>query len=208
MSQPGPSLVTGSPIGSVIGQENTYLEGAPYIYFQDALAGHCRDFVDLGKILGRPFQLRLAVDDSDRPLGASGDALPAAIAEGLVDLDDFSSDHGEAPELAGKFKRIEPFVAMIEDFRQRADTQVADLLIANLIAEIKLLPALLEEDPIVGQTKVENVEAFVEGAADFARAHQEGPQPHGPVGGRRRDVARSPATAPPGSPRGSGGRRA
>lgn len=38
MSQPGPSLVTGTPLGSVIGQENTYLEGAPYIYFQDANA--------------------------------------------------------------------------------------------------------------------------------------------------------------------------
>lgn len=35
---PGPSLVTGTPLGSVIGQENTYLEGAPYIYFQDANA--------------------------------------------------------------------------------------------------------------------------------------------------------------------------
>ncbi len=35
MSQPGPSLVTGTPLGSVIGQENTYIEGAPYIYFQD-----------------------------------------------------------------------------------------------------------------------------------------------------------------------------
>ncbi len=38
MAQPGPSLVTGTPIGNVIGQENTYLEGAPYIYFQDANA--------------------------------------------------------------------------------------------------------------------------------------------------------------------------
>ncbi len=80
---------------------------------------------------------------------------------------------GQYPELAGKAKRIEPFVELIENFRQRADTQSADLLIANLIAEIKMLPALLEEDPIVGQTKVENVEAFVEGAADFARAHQD-----------------------------------
>ena len=38
MSAPGPSLVTGTPLGSVIGQENAYLEGAPYMYFQDALA--------------------------------------------------------------------------------------------------------------------------------------------------------------------------
>jgi len=28
-------LVTGNPLGSVITQENTYLEGAPFIYFQD-----------------------------------------------------------------------------------------------------------------------------------------------------------------------------
>lgn len=33
-----PSLVTGSPIGSVLGQEVNYLEGSPYIYFQDANA--------------------------------------------------------------------------------------------------------------------------------------------------------------------------
>jgi hypothetical protein len=31
-------LVTGNPLGSVITQENTYLEGSPYIFFQDALA--------------------------------------------------------------------------------------------------------------------------------------------------------------------------
>lgn len=32
------SLVTGSPIGSINQQEDTYLEGAPYIFFQDYLA--------------------------------------------------------------------------------------------------------------------------------------------------------------------------
>ena len=30
-----PVLLTGNPIGSVIDQENNYLEGTPYIYFQD-----------------------------------------------------------------------------------------------------------------------------------------------------------------------------
>jgi hypothetical protein len=39
-------------------------------------------------------QLGLAVDELNRPLGTSGYALPTAVAESLVDFNDFSSDHG------------------------------------------------------------------------------------------------------------------
>ena len=31
-------LVTGSPVGSILAQEELYIEGAPYLYFQDATA--------------------------------------------------------------------------------------------------------------------------------------------------------------------------
>jgi hypothetical protein len=31
-------LITGTPIGSILSQESIYLEGAPYIYYQDATA--------------------------------------------------------------------------------------------------------------------------------------------------------------------------
>lgn len=32
------ALITGTPLGNVINQEDLYIEGAPYIYFQDATA--------------------------------------------------------------------------------------------------------------------------------------------------------------------------
>jgi hypothetical protein len=34
-----PAIVTGSAVGNIISQEELYLEGAPYIYFQDNRAG-------------------------------------------------------------------------------------------------------------------------------------------------------------------------
>ena len=39
-------------------------------------------------------QFRFAVDDLDRPFGTSGNALAATVAEGFVDLNDFSLNHG------------------------------------------------------------------------------------------------------------------
>jgi len=77
------------------------------------------------------------------------------------------------PELIGKAKRIEPFTQMIERYRERADHEPIDIIAADLVAEIKLIEEVRAEDKVLGETKVENIEAFVEGAAEFAHDHAE-----------------------------------
>jgi len=37
------SLVTGTPLGTIVSQEDLYIEGAPYVYFQDATANPLRN---------------------------------------------------------------------------------------------------------------------------------------------------------------------
>jgi len=82
-------------------------------------------------------------------------------------------DSAEYPELSGKLKRIEPFVTLIEKYRERKDTEPVDLLTQDLVAELGLIEELLAEDAVIGQTRVENIEAFIEGTATYAHTNGE-----------------------------------
>jgi DNA helicase-2/ATP-dependent DNA helicase PcrA len=75
------------------------------------------------------------------------------------------------PELSAKVKRIEPFTRLIETFTAKAAEEAVDLVTQDLVEELNLIQELLSEDPIQGQTRVENIEAFIEGCAEYARAH-------------------------------------
>ncbi len=82
---------------------------------------------------------------------------------------------GEHPELSGRStKLLQAFVMLIEKYRTRQETEPIDLLTADLVEELNLLEALKSEDEITGQTRIENVEAFIEGIAEYARANPEG----------------------------------
>jgi DNA helicase-2/ATP-dependent DNA helicase PcrA len=76
-------------------------------------------------------------------------------------------------ELASKAGKLAPFVELIESYRARKDSAPIDLLVQDLVAEISLIAELLAEDEALGATRVENIEAFIEGAAAFARANGE-----------------------------------
>jgi len=81
---------------------------------------------------------------------------------------------GDYPELSGRSTRLlQTFVMLIEKFRTRQETEPIDLLTADLVDELNLLEALKSEDEITGQTRIENVEAFIEGMAEYARANPE-----------------------------------
>jgi DNA helicase-2/ATP-dependent DNA helicase PcrA len=84
-----------------------------------------------------------------------------------------AQDCANHPELAAKAKRITPFVELIEAYRQRKQTDPVDLLTQDLTTELNLINDLLAEDKIVGRAKVENIEAFIEGAATYARTSSE-----------------------------------
>ncbi len=84
------------------------------------------------------------------------------------------------PELAAKFKRLEGFTTLIEKHKAAflpsdpAATQPLDVLLEELITDLRFIEELRSEDEVQGQTRVENVEAFIEGAAEYAREHAEG----------------------------------
>ncbi len=77
----------------------------------------------------------------------------------------------EFPELATKLKKLQPFVDLIESFRRRIEEEPVDILTQDLVTELKLIDELLADDAVLGQTRVDNVEAFIEGAAEFARTN-------------------------------------
>ncbi len=77
----------------------------------------------------------------------------------------------EYPELANRRNRFEPFVKLIEKYRAQAETVAIDLLTQALVEDLNLLEELRSEGEIIGQTRIENVEAFIEGMAEFARSN-------------------------------------
>jgi len=78
---------------------------------------------------------------------------------------------GDYPELRGKQKRLQPFVELIEKYREKRETVPIDILTQDLVADLKLIEALRSEDEIVGQTRIENIESFIEGVAAYARSN-------------------------------------
>jgi DNA helicase-2/ATP-dependent DNA helicase PcrA len=77
------------------------------------------------------------------------------------------------PDLSGKLKRIQSFVDLVEKYRVRKETEPIDILVQDLVMDLNMIPELQAEDPVTGQTKVENVEAFIEGTAQYARTNAE-----------------------------------
>ncbi len=77
------------------------------------------------------------------------------------------------PDLAAKAKRLDAFVRLMEKLREKKATLPIDLLAEDLIEEIHFLEELRKDDEIIAQTKIENVEAFIEGMAEYARHNGE-----------------------------------
>lgn len=80
----------------------------------------------------------------------------------------------EYTELSNRQKKFQPFVDLIEKYRMMQETVPIDQLAAELIEDLNLLEDLRSEDEITGQTRVENIEVFIEGMAEFARANTYG----------------------------------
>jgi len=109
-----------------------------------------------------------------RGIGAKtvGTIIAFARRDGLAYYD-VAAKCEEYPELYGKAKRILPFVELIDKYIKDKETKPVDLLIQDLVEDLTLINVLLEEDKVTGQTRVENIEAFIEGAAGYARNNSE-----------------------------------
>lgn len=77
----------------------------------------------------------------------------------------------EFSELHAKARRMEPFVELIEKFRQRVQSEPVDIITQDLVTDLGLMTELMTDDPVQGQTRVESVEAFIEGTVEFAKGH-------------------------------------
>jgi DNA helicase-2/ATP-dependent DNA helicase PcrA len=96
----------------------------------------------------------------------------AAQAGGKSMLEMVIQDPGRLG-LGSREKRVEEFAAMIRKYRDKADEVPIDILTQDLVDELNLIEELRSEDPIIGQTRIENVEAFIEGTAEYARSNGE-----------------------------------
>ncbi|MEW5796766.1 MAG: UvrD-helicase domain-containing protein [Candidatus Zixiibacteriota bacterium] len=81
--------------------------------------------------------------------------------------------HRSDGELSSKSNRLSSFVELVEKYRAVKDTTPIDILTQDLVSEIGLITHLLSEDAVLGPSRVENIEAFIEGAVTFARANGE-----------------------------------
>ena len=125
------------------------------------LIANLRDDVSFGRVVNYP----------RRGIGAKTLADIVALArEHHKGYFEIAAEADHYPELAGRTKRLAPFVALINKYVERSHTQPVDLLTQDLVTDLGLVNVLLEEDQATGRTRVENLEAFIEGTAEFARA--------------------------------------
>ncbi len=126
------------------------------------LLGNPRDDISFERIVNFPRRGIGNKTINDIRSLARRDGIPAyEVAQHAADY----------PELSRPRKRLESFTALIDKFRAKAETQAADLLTQDLVEALNLIEELRAEDEIVGQTRVENIEAFIEGVAEYVRAH-------------------------------------
>ncbi len=126
------------------------------------LIANPKDDVSFGRIVNYP----------RRGIGAKTLETIAILArENASSYYEIAASAGAYPELSGKEKRLKPFTDLIKRFIERRDSEPIDLLTQDLVEDLGLLQQLVAEDPATGQTKVENIEAFIEGTAEFARAN-------------------------------------
>jgi DNA helicase-2/ATP-dependent DNA helicase PcrA len=121
-----------------------------------------KDDVSFQRVINYP--RRGIGDKSLQQLMALASAGSQAFLEVAARADEF-------PELHRAAKRLLAFADLIGRYRQKHDSDPVDLLTQELVEELNLLAELKREDEIVGQTRIENVEALIEGMADYARRH-------------------------------------
>lgn len=77
------------------------------------------------------------------------------------------------PDLAARQSKFQPFLDIILEYRTKRESLSVDLLVQDLVSDLRLIEDLLAEDAVTGQTRVENIEVFIEGSAEYARSHPE-----------------------------------
>ncbi len=110
-----------------------------------------------------------------RGLGESSiEKLFSVAREKGLSLYEISAESELIADLSPRAKKtIGQFHRMMESFRERKSSlNIADLT-QQLIDEINLVNHLIEEDPLTGESRVENIEEFVAAAREYVAANPE-----------------------------------
>ena len=127
------------------------------------IANH-RDDVSLQRIINYP----------KRGLGKKSiETIHGLAREQGTSMYDIVANWAIYPDLGRSSKKLDSFTQLIDKYRGRKDEVPVDILTQDLVVDLKLLEDLQEEDKVIGRTKVENVEAFIEGTAEYARGNGE-----------------------------------
>ena len=146
-----------------------------------------KDLMAYLKLIANPkddISFQRVVNYPKRGLGDKSVADIAQLAtQDNISFYDVALNVDNYPMLTSRAKKLKEFTGIIEKYRKVKDRKVkdqkeedlsrVDLLVQDLVDDLKIIDELLSEDLIIGQTKVENIEAFIEGAAEFARHNGE-----------------------------------
>ncbi|MFL5556008.1 MAG: ATP-dependent helicase [Gemmatimonadaceae bacterium] len=130
-----------------------------------------RDLMAYLKLIANPSDeeaFRRAIAVPKRGIGdASVDVLAARAREDRVSLSEVAAreDLQESLRPAAR-KALAEFTHLIADFRERAKETSVDVLIQELVAEIRYVDYLQAEGPESARDRIENVGALISGAAE------------------------------------------
>ena len=134
-----------------------------------------KDLIAYLKLIANPYDdvsFQRIVNYPKRGIGAKSISAIAELARREnKPYFQIAADAHDFAELSAVGKRLKPFVDLIEKHRRKFQEAPVDFLTQELVDDLNLISELLEEDKTVGQARVENIEAFIEGAAAFARAN-------------------------------------
>ncbi len=137
-----------------------------------------KDLVAYLKLLANPkddISFQRIVNYPRRGLGDSSiEKLTITAREKGKSLLECLSDIEYLPELTSRAqKSLKQFHTLMESFKERKkNLNVADLT-QQLIDELGLVNLLIEEDPLTGEGRVENIEEFVAAASEYVTASPE-----------------------------------
>jgi DNA helicase II / ATP-dependent DNA helicase PcrA len=92
-------------------------------------------------------------------------AISRASGNSLLETAAVANQH--AP-LGTKAKTLMAFAALIEKHRATAEDKPVAVLVQDIVEELGLVQELLSEDKVIGQTKIENIETFIEGISEYS----------------------------------------
>ncbi|MBN2225730.1 MAG: UvrD-helicase domain-containing protein [candidate division Zixibacteria bacterium] len=137
-----------------------------------------KDLLAYLKLLANPrddVAFRRIVNYPKRGIGdTSVENLAVYARDHEKSLWDAAGDIEAIDTLGSRPKRLlDEFVKLLTPFREKKDNADIATLTQELVDALRLLEHLIDEDPNVGQGRVENVEEFIAAAREFVKAYSE-----------------------------------